>query len=281
MPPKIVVPLNEEPNHEARLLFCVHLDEEWPALKESLIEKVWPAYRACWRQSATDIGASWPARGHVRIKFPDDDCAFVAPQAVWSWSRLQHSRSCTDLRYAVSRWGSTAGRGLHYDWLLESALVSLGQYSPSQNKPKHPARLIVGATRRAPFMWRYGHQVHSRGWGLNFEPKFVGTIAHPEQEPARWLPRDEWYFGTWEQFKRRMQNQFDRELSRYRKNVVTHWGLNKGLHVNYARWTIARLSGLTWREVVARYCELQRYSDGETQAKKRVREFAAEIEISP
>ena len=265
-----MVPLVKEPNHEARLLFFAYLDEQWPALKQSLIEKVWPAYRACWRQSATDIGTSWPPRGHVRTEFPGDDCAFVAPQAVWSWSHLQHSRSCSDLRRAVSGWGSTAGRGLHYDWLLESALVSLGQYSPSQDKPKHTA----------PFLWRYGHQFHSRGWGLTFEPKFVGTMMHPEQEPARWLPRHESYFGTWEQFKRRMRNQLERELSRYRKGVVTHWGLNKGQHVNYARWTIARLSGLAWPEVVARFPELQKYTEGETQAKKRVREFAAEIEIS-
>ena len=77
-----------------------------------------------------------------------------------------------------------------------------------------------------------------------------------------------------------MRNQFERELSRYRKGMITHWGLHKGKHVDYARWTIARLSGLTWRKVVARYPELQEYADGEAQAKKRVREFAGEIGLT-
>lgn len=285
MHPQIVDPHIEQPNYEARVLFFEHLDTEWPSLKDSLLEKVWPAYRACWRPSRPDL--QWPPPGHVRQKFAHDDLAFVAPLAVRDWPRLMRSRRCADLRHALSEWGSMVKLG--NDWFLASALVTLGQFSPSQDTPKHPARAaglllskaIGASTYTAPFAWRYHREFHGRHWGLPFEPKFGGTIAHPD-EPARWLPgrHDEWYFGSWEQFERRMRNQFERELSRYRKGMFTHWGLNKGKHVDYARWTIARLSGLTWRKVVARYPELQEYVDGEAQAKKRVREFAGEIGLT-
>jgi hypothetical protein len=77
-----------------------------------------------------------------------------------------------------------------------------------------------------------------------------------------------------------MLSQFKKELSRYRKSIMSHWGLNKMKHVAYARWTIARVSGLSWRKIVARYPELQVYVDGEAQAKKRVREFALEIGLT-
>jgi hypothetical protein len=287
MHPKIVVPPSEQPNYEARILFFAHLDAEWPALKESLFEKVWPPYRACWRQSHLDL--QWAPRGHIRQVFAGDDCGFLAPLAVRDWPRLIRSRHCADLRHALFEWGSKGGIGIVDDWFLASALVTLGQFSPGRERPEHRARSVdpllakaIGASSYTPsFSWRYHREFHGRHWGFSFKPKFVGTFTDPD-DPAIWLPgrQHEWYYGRWEQFEGRMRNRFERELSRYRKSIVTHWGLNKGSYVNYTRWTIARLSGLTWGEVVARYPELQKYSEGETQAKKRVREFAGELGLT-
>jgi len=286
MNPQIVGPQAKEPTFEARVLFFAHLDAEWPSLKESFLALVWPAYRACWRPWGLD-DLPWPPRGHIRQRFPGDECAFIAPIAVRDWLCLVRSRRCAELRHALCGWGSSVG--LSDNWFLASALVSLGQFSPSQDEPKHPPRTagpslskaIGASTYTPPFEWRYCREFHGRQWGSPFEPKFAGTVAHPD-EPARWLTdrQHEWYFGSWEQFDRRMRNQFEKELSRYRKSMLTHWGLNKGNHVNYARWTIARLSGLKWREVVARYPRLQKYLDGEAQAKKRVHEFASEIGLN-
>jgi hypothetical protein len=76
-----------------------------------------------------------------------------------------------------------------------------------------------------------------------------------------------------------MRNQFERQLSRYCKEVVKHWSVPTGRrHVDHARWTIARLSGLTWQQVIDRFPDLKRYSEPETQVKKLVRAFMAELD---
>jgi hypothetical protein len=263
MHPRLAVPLSEAPNHRARSLFFALLDREWPALKESLIEQVWPVYRTCWRESI-DGFKDPPAHGMVRIKFPSvDDRVFVAPQAVWSWSKLQNSETCVELRRAVAAWGLTAGRGLRDGWLLESALVTLRNYPLQQTLCSRG------------FFWEYAHP-GPRAYEA-FAPSFRGPKLN-----AVWLPDDEYeyHFGTWKQFQQRMRNHFERELSRYHKNMMAQWGLRKGNHRSYAQWTIARLSGLTWAQVVKRYPMLERYSDGEAQAKKRVREFSSEIGLT-
>jgi hypothetical protein len=286
MHPQIVGPQANQPNYEARVLFFEYLDAEWPSLKESLLEAVWPSYRACWTSCSLD-DLPWPPRGYIRTKFHGEACAFVAPQAVRDWPKLMRSHRCRELRHALRRWGAAVE--ISSDWFLASALLSLGQFSPGREKPEHPPRpagpelsKAIGASSYTPaFEWRYHHEFHGRQWGFLFEPKLVGTIAHPT-EPARWLPhrQSEWYYGSWKQFEQRMRNQFESQLSHYHRSMLTHWGLNKGNHLSYARWTIARLSGLKWREVVARYPELQKYVDGEAQAKKRVREFTGEIGLT-
>jgi hypothetical protein len=257
-------------------LFLSLLDSEWPELGKDLIEKVWPAYRACWREAA-EYGR--PSDGRVSIRYPDEGSAplgwrnFAAPAAVWSFPLLRRSRVCADLRRALFDWAQSAGRGLRDDWLLESALVSLGQYPPSEKAP------------RLEF-WRYSDPFHGRVHSPVFVPRFTGTRQHPNDD-ARWLPHPPEYYGTWTEFKRRMRSQFDAQLSEYRKVVMAQCGVEKGNYHHYARWTVARLSGLTWPEIVERY-QLQRlpgkrlggYTDGETQCKKGVRAFAAEIGVT-
>ena len=264
MHPRIALPLEEQPNHEARLLFFSLLDAEWPALKESLIDTVWPAYRACWQHAPTDT--PWPRRGRIRKWFLSASkmAALEAPAAIGRWSNLRRNRNFSKLRRALLDWAGSNSI-LRRDWMLDSALATLG-------------KCFGDRTDNAAIWWRYGYQQNEAKWGLTFEPKFVGTIAHPE-EAARWLPEKESYFGTREQFERRMRNQFERELSRYCKGIMSHWGLNKGRHILYARWTVARLSGLTWRQVVARFpAELDRYTEPVTHAKKQVRDFLKEID---
>ena len=251
-------PLSKDPNHRARRLFFELLDREWPALKESLIKQVWPVYRTCW-QGLPNGFKNPPAPGTVRIQYPEvDDRVFVAPRAVWKWSELRDSEQCIELRLALTAWALSAGRGLRDGWVLESALKSLS-HLPLQKMP---------APRE--FYWDYAAPKTQKG--DPFAPNFRGPILD-----ALWLPEYESRFGTWEQFENRMRNHFERELSRYRKKMIGQWSLSKGNHRNYAQWTIARLSGLTWAQVVKRYSALGKYSDGIVQAKKRVREFSSEI----
>jgi hypothetical protein len=281
MRPQHSVPSDLEPNHEARLLFFRLLNAEWPTLQQSLVAKVLPAYRACWREAPA---TPFPRRDRIRKG------GFEAPITICRWSKLRYSRRHVDLRRALYEWASEVGRGLQLDWILDSALATLEQYCPTP--PAYDSevlararatgdekliRFITTLSERDALPWRYGHQKYGGAWGAVFEPKFVGTIAHPD-EPPRWLPGHDWYFGTMDQFRRRMRNQFERELSRYCRNINKHWSLTKGGHVRYARWTIARLSGLTWPQVIARFPELKKYSEPETQAKKRVREFLAELD---
>lgn len=275
--PKNSVPSSSEPNHAARLLFLRLLNGEWPALQKSLLTVVLPSYRDCW-DTAPDT--QWPKCDRVRKD------GFEAPLIIRHWSGLSRSRRHKDLRNALLRWAAQGGHLLRSEWMLESALATLDQYFPANETAVDSETLAraqdVGDKNlevfgREALPWRYGHQTYGAKWGAAFEPKFAGTIAHPE-EPARWLPEHEWYFGTMEQFRRRMRNQFERELSKYCKEIAKHWSLNKSGHVNYARWTIARLSGLTWSEVIARFPELERYTEPETQVKKRVREFLSELD---
>ena len=250
---KSVVPPHGSPNHEGRVLFFSLLNQEWPELKIDLIDKVWPAYRQCWREWPDT--SRRPPRGFVGRHSPDG--AWMAPAALLDWNILVRSRVGAELRRAMNDWASGSGRGLVDAWLLDSALVSLHFYSPALEKP---------CATKAP--WQYSYKFrHSNRWGRMFQAQLT--------EP-QWRPGDDWYFGSWDQFERRMVNEFRRSLSAYRKAVMAEWGISKENAEMYARWTIARLSGLSWPEIVKRY-SLRRYSEGETQAKKRVKEFSAEI----
>jgi hypothetical protein len=277
-----LVPPDIEPNHQARLLFLRLLNSEWPGLQKSLVTRVLPAFRACWEKAPA---TEWPERDRIR------KAGFEVPLTVLRWSKLRHSSRYVDLRNALCAWASESSGELQRDWMLDSALATLEQYCPSPPEPYDPEvlarakmtgdekliRLITKLSQRDALPWRYGHQIYGEKWGTAFDPKFAGTIARPEG-PARWLPGDHGYFGTEEQFRRRMRNQFERELSKYCGDMKKHWSLSKGGHVKYARWTIARLSGLTWPQVIARFPGTERYTEPETQVKKRVREFLAELD---
>ncbi len=249
MSPRRSVPATKEPSHEARLLFLRLLNAEWPALQESLLAQVLPALQ---RVLAGSSGDSMAARGFVRKG------GFEAPVTILRWSNLRRSPRYVDLHRALCKWASESGRGLQRDWILDSALATLEQDFPDGHNPydsevlaqakatgdANLVRLITNPAKGA-LPWRYGHHRYGKRWGAPFELKFLGTLAHPE-EAARWLPGHDRYFGTKEQFQKRMRNQFERELSQYCREITRHWSLNKGRrHIDYARWTIARLSGLT------------------------------------
>jgi hypothetical protein len=236
------------PNHQGRLLFLSVLDQEWPELKTRLFEIVGPAYQQCWREWPDT--SRQPPRGFVGRQTSDGP-GFIAPRAVWRWRKLLRSRKCGELRAAMQSWAATSGLGLVDEWLLESALITL-DYGTS-----------------GP--WRYYRFSYPHAWG---------SVFVPQLRDPQWLPGYVWPYGTGDEFVRRMQNEFRRELSRYHKTVMAQWGISNQSTVEYARWTVVRLSGAPWSAVVGRFSSLQRYSEGETQAKKRVRQFAAEIALS-
>ena len=268
------------------------------------MEQVWPAYRACWQETKRDDFS--PARARIRVRmrwFPDGRTpgpTFEAPRSVWSVPHLRQTRipACKNLWKALRIWSANAGRGVRDDWLLESALVSLTHYGPGDETPTDPVFQLGEDKSSEQFFWRYTHQFHSSERIPSFTPHFTGGALdrkgrpwHPDA-PAIWIPDREGLYGSWKQFEQRMINQLKRQLSDYRKDLIAHHGLNKAGYRNYARWTIARLSGRTWPEIDERF-GLSRgsvnsisrhsagvYSDGISQAKKRVREFASEIGLT-
>lgn len=174
-------------------------------------------------------------------------------------------------------WGESAGLGIRDDWLIESALVTLGQFSP---KLDSPGTFQFRGVTYPNFEWRYSETFHSRVPSPFFAPKFTGTECHPE-ENARWLPPphgEEWYYGTWEQFTRRMRKQFLRALTQYRRDVTAKWGFKES-QIKHAQWTIARLSGRRWQEIVKR-SDLNGYAQPYAEVQKRVNEFALGIGLS-
>jgi hypothetical protein len=64
----------------------------------------------------------------------------------------------------------------------------------------------------------------------------------------------------------------------YRKDIVTHHAVLKATHPEYARWTIARLSGMKYGDIADRFNLW--HAEPQKEAGKRVREFTFEIGLT-
>jgi hypothetical protein len=273
------------PNQSGRILFLSRLAPEWPELQQNLLETVWPVYRLCkplieanpeydstvWMRLIRRYGIPSVSRRTPNPQWFAGFGYFLRPFELTSWSRLQASRRFASLRRAVTNWAQSSGRGIHDEWLVSAGLQSLNRLPPLLDSPIEQ------------FYWESAGQ-HDHNWPV-FSPNLKDRRGHGQ--PC-WVHSSaggpamqaavEAYHGTWDRFATEMRNQFERELSKYRKVIMTR-SISKGNAAAYANWTVARMAGLSWPQIAKRY-GLGRYSEGETQAKKRVREFASEIGLT-
>jgi hypothetical protein len=203
----------------------------------------------------------------LQIMKVGDSHGFEAPNAITSWRRVQRSRKLASLRESLLRWASKSGQGIRDGWLIASALATLNQYSPRLQYPSECWERWVYHADEEP--------------SERYSPSFAPTFAY-RGRPAHWIPNHPKRYGDTFAFNKAMQKQFNRQLSAYVKSAT------RGMYspvcddssMDIARWTAARLSGMSWGQISSRYKLDEKYTEGETQAKKRVREFAADIGLT-
>ncbi len=246
MSTELTVTSNRAPNHAARYLFLSLLDQEWPELKLGLIQYVWPTYRKLWRP------ASPPYDPETTYS---DDRRFIATRALEHWDWFHRSPDCELLKDAMTAWAAGTGIDVINSWFLDCALASLSHFSPAIETPDSKK-----------FDWVPGYLIDDT-FGLPlFEPRF---------ENALWVPSDE----SWELFAQRISNEVNRLLTIYRKEVQSRWLAHKGNHTNYAKWTIARFSGLSWNAIVERFAIIYQGSP-QFKVSEKVAEFSREIGLT-
>jgi hypothetical protein len=257
-------------NHSARKLFCSLLDEEWPDLKKSLIERVWPAYRSCWRtweewaegDEPEDYARIRSNEGSDRESWSEEvEHGLIAPAAVSDLRKLSHSKPCIDLWKAFIAWADA--NAIRDEWMLQTALATLRRTLFSA--PLAPDLQQV--------VWDYDCPFYDL-WVPDL-PILYGTgPAHASGNSKFPDP------GEWESWERRARREFENTLRELRKQFVAPWAVSHPNASAHCRWTIARLSGLTWSQVVMRFPEIGRYSEAIPEAKRRVRMFAKIIRLT-
>jgi hypothetical protein len=236
--------LAERPHaHEARILFLSVLDEEWPELKRDLFHRCWPLFQeACSPFAAMTVGDQPELAIPVLAR---RGAAFLIPMQLLSFRHLELSDDFEDLRQAFMAW-SHAGRGIRDEWFIESAFHTLRSAAPASKDKAYDG---------SDEPWLY---------------PFEGTYPH------RWPPPAQLVDST-------VPPSVIRKARReYLKKHSQRFQVPKDMSSDHARWTVARLSDskLSWADLVDRFHALKRYSEGISEAKRRVRRFAKWIDLS-
>jgi hypothetical protein len=163
------------------------------------------------------------------------------------WTRFQTDSDRPALREAMARWGEQFN--VTEAWIFESALDALLAYFQLGTESEH-------------WVWWY----QPRGFHARFEPKFPQNIWYP--------PRGGWA-ESWKDFKARMNLEFRRQLSDYKRYVEVKFGVGKEEHLlrRDAEWT-ARYQKGELAVAICESAELTGYDDSAQAVFVAIKTFA-------
>lgn len=228
--------------HQARILFFSVLDQEWPELKRNLFHKCWPLFQeAC----SPFVGLRAGAQPSWAFPVHANGDSFIIPGQLLNLRQLEVSEDFENLRREFIEW-SDAGRGIRDEWFLESAFHTLRSVAPTSKS--------------------HDFDGSDQPWLYPFERTY----------PHRWPPPAPHVNAMSPSIVIKRARRDHLKIRSLRFLVP------KSMSSDHARWTAARLSdpNLSWSVLVDRFPQLKRYNEGISEAKRRVRKFAAWIDLN-
>ncbi len=185
------------------------------------------------------------------------DAAGSEFQGYEAWECVKSDSSRIALRNAFEKWADNFR--ISEDWIIQAALNTLQGFADFDDMPFTLAIEI----RRSEWFWLY----YPSGSYPHFHPLIRDSLWSPQGSEA------------WDVFRRRMESQFKRQLTQYRKNIEVALGVNKfGTLRRDAEWTARYHKGEAAHEIATALTGP--YKDKEQAVYRSVERFARQIGLN-
>ncbi len=283
--------LSETINWPNRKLFLGLLDTHRPTLQQSLLEIVWPAFRACWL--ACPDAVDWrPSEGFTAHRRGPSAAWMTAPKSILHLEGIRGNSQQRDLLSALDAWCER--EGIADGWIVDAALISMAARVSESPDPYLETHfeiwdLSTGTKRPAlykhPF-WQCTPFLQSPQYsGPSFRPVFtfpfwhryvVGGRSYLKQLRGHTVRIAE----TQKQFRDRIQREFRLALKNYLSSQNKRSEPDKNSQrLTHATWTVRFWSGEDPRDF-AHGPGFRRYRDPESAVRKAAARFAETIALT-
>jgi hypothetical protein len=175
-----------------------------------------------------------------------------------SWKNLSADQSRKELVAALTNWGRQFK--ITDDWIFQAALETMFVYHPAVD----PTPLI--RPRAEDWYWIYA----PKGGTPLFSPMLTQRVWYSHPHPSN---------EHWEQFKQRMESEFRKQLTAYRRSIERIFGTGKSATLSRdAEWTVRYQKGEPAHEIAGSLTG--RYRDREQAVYRAIERFAAAIDLN-